>query len=39
LKDVAETAAELEHWEFMVSIQINPVPGGTASPFNANATF
>lgn len=39
LKDVARVAAELERWEFMVSIQINPVPGGTASPFNANATF
>jgi len=39
LKDVAETAAMLQRWEFMVSIQINPVPGGTASPFNANATF
>jgi hypothetical protein len=39
LKDVAETANRLQRWEFMTSIQINPVPGGTASPFNANATF
>lgn len=39
LKDVAETARRLQRWEFMTSIQINPVPGGTASPFNANATF
>lgn len=39
LLDVARTAEELQRWEFMVSIQINPVPGGTASPFNANATF
>lgn len=39
LQDVARVAQELGRWEFMVSIQINPVPGGTASPFNANATF
>ncbi|MFN3162323.1 MAG: cyclase family protein [Pseudohongiellaceae bacterium] len=39
LQDVARVARELGRWEFMVSIQINPVPGGTASPFNANATF
>lgn len=39
LKDVAEEAARLERWEFMVSFQINAVPGGTASPFNALATF
>ncbi|GJM11874.1 MAG: cyclase [Pseudohongiella sp.] len=39
MKDVAETAARLERWEFMTSIQINPIKGGTASPFNALATF
>lgn len=39
LEDVAETAARLRRWEFMVSIQINPIEGGTASPFNALATF
>ncbi len=39
LQDVAEVARRLQRWEFMVSIQINPVEGGTASPFNANATF
>jgi len=39
LKDVAEVAARLQRWEFMTSIQINPIPGGTASPFNALATF
>ena len=39
LKDVAEVARRLQRWEFMTSIQINPVPGGTASPFNAHATF
>lgn len=39
LKDVAEVAQRLQRWEFMTSIQINPIKGGTASPFNANATF
>lgn len=39
LEDVAEEAAARERWEFMVSWQINRVPGGTASPFNALATF
>lgn len=39
LKDVAEVAARLRRWEFMTSIQINPIKGGTASPFNALATF
>jgi hypothetical protein len=39
LEAVSETAARLERWEFMTAIQINPVPGGTASPFNALATF
>lgn len=39
LKDVAEAAQRHQRWEFMVSIQINKIEGGTASPFNANATF
>lgn len=39
LKDVAEVARRLQRWEFMTSIQINPIEGGTASPFNAHATF
>ncbi|MEQ8954270.1 MAG: cyclase family protein [Gammaproteobacteria bacterium] len=39
LEDVAREARRLQRWEFMVSVQINPVEGGTASPFNANATF
>ena len=39
LKDVAATAARLERWTFLIAIQINPVEGGTASPFNALATF
>lgn len=39
LEDVAEVARQLGRWGFMTSIQINPIEGGTASPFNANATF
>ena len=39
LKDVAATAARLRRWEFLIAIQINAIEGGTASPFNALATF
>lgn len=39
LKDVAATAARLKRWEFLTAIQINPIKGGTASPFNALASF
>ncbi len=39
MKEVAATAERLQRWEFMTSIQINPIKGGTASPFNAHATF
>lgn len=39
LEDVSKAAARLQRWEFMTAIQINPIPGGTASPFNALATF
>ena len=39
LKDVAATAARLQRWEFLTAIQINPIKGGTASPFNALAAF
>ncbi len=39
LKDVAATAARLQRWEFLTAIQINPIKGGTASPFNALASF
>jgi len=39
LLDVAKEAAERRRWQFMVSWQISRVPGGTASPFNALATF
>ena len=39
LEDVAREAAKRERWEFMISWQITAVPNGTASPFNALATF
>ena len=39
LEDVAREAAARQRWEFMVSWQITAVPDGTASPFNAIATF
>ena len=38
-KDVAELAARLQRWEFMVSWTMMPVPNGTASPFMGLATF
>ena len=39
MQEVAEVAERLGRWEFMTSIQINPIKAGTASPFNAHATF
>lgn len=39
LEDAAGEARRRSRWTFMVSWQITPVPGGTASPFNAIATF
>ena len=39
LEDVAREAAARRRWEFMISWRITSVPGGTASPFNAIATF
>jgi hypothetical protein len=39
LLDVAREAAARQRWEFMVSWQISRIAGGTASPFNALATF
>jgi kynurenine formamidase len=39
LEDVAREAAVRGRWAFMVSWQITQVPGGTAGPFNAIATF
>src|SRR5690606_38231217 len=37
LEDAAEVAERLGRWEFMFSLAIYPVPGATASPFNATA--
>lgn len=39
LEDAAEVAQRLGRWEFMFDLHIMRIPGGTASPFNANATF
>jgi hypothetical protein len=38
-EDAAAEAARLKRWEFMLTLQIYQIPGGTASPFNALATF
>lgn len=38
-EDAAAEAARLKRWEFMLTWQIYQIPGGTASPFNALATF
>lgn len=38
-EDLAQTAARLKRWEFMVSWAMMRVPGGTATPFVALATF
>jgi kynurenine formamidase len=39
LEDVAREAAARRRWEFLVSVQIPRIVGGTAAPFNATATF
>jgi hypothetical protein len=39
LEDVAREAAARRRWEFMLSLQIPRIVGGTAAPFNATATF
>jgi kynurenine formamidase len=39
LEAVAETAARLNRWEFMISIAPVPVTGGTGFPVNALAIF
>ncbi|MBI3263883.1 MAG: cyclase family protein [Acidobacteria bacterium] len=38
-EDLAQAAARLKRWEFMVSWTIMRIPGGTATPFMALATF
>jgi len=39
LEDVAKEAASRKRWEFLTTVQFTRVPGGTATPFNALATF
>jgi len=39
LEALAETAAKLNRWEFMLTVDPLPVQGGTGSPVNAVATF
>ena len=39
LEAVAETAAKLKRWEFMITINPMPVTGGTGSPMNTLAVF
>jgi hypothetical protein len=39
LEAVAQTAAKLGRWEFMLSVAPIPVTGGTGGPVNVLATF
>ena len=39
LEDAAREAARLKRWQFMFTLHIFQIQGGTASPFNALATF
>jgi kynurenine formamidase len=39
LERLAETAAKLRRWEFLITINPMPVTGGTGSPLNTIATF
>ena len=39
LEDAAREAERLKRWEFMLTLQIYQIQGGTASPFNGLATF
>jgi Na+/melibiose symporter-like transporter len=39
LEALAETAAKLKRWEFMITINPMPVTGGTGSPMNTLAVF
>ena len=39
LEDAAREAERLSRWEFMFTLHIYQIQGGTASPFNALATF
>ena len=39
LEDVAKEAASRKRWEFLTTVQFTRIPGGTATTFNAVATF
>jgi hypothetical protein len=39
LEDAARESARLKRWEFMLTLHIFQIQGGTASPFNALATY
>jgi hypothetical protein len=39
LEAVAETAAKLNRWEFLLTVAPVPVTGGTGFPVNALAIF
>ena len=39
LEDVAKEAAIRKRWDFLTTVQFTRIPGGTASTFNALATF
>lgn len=39
LEALAETAAKLHRWEFLLTVAPSPVRGGTGGPVNAQATF
>ena len=39
LEDLAETAARLNRWEFLLTVAPMPMRGGTGSPANTQATF
>jgi hypothetical protein len=39
LEDAARQSERLKRWEFMFTLHIFQIQGGTASPFNALATF
>ena len=39
LENVAREAASRKRWEFLTTVQFTRVPGGTATSFNALATF
>ena len=39
LEALADTAAKLKRWEFLLTVAPSPVLGGTGGPVNAQATF